>query len=189
MNKCKFWSQAQIFSMFNQPSCHRATHTLLLPESGLYHTTIMCVWLHFISETGGRQDLCFHLLSRGKKFYGGVLTFSKGDFCGLDVFQTCEIRLSCTALGWSPEVLIGMWLPVMSHHRNAGCFSVSVAVCKHMDPTDGNIVPSSPEQVTWRSASEVRVHRRTLQNKNSHQMQVWAMTMWLIVAMVIWSLR
>lgn len=43
-----------------------------------------------------------------------------------------------------------------------------------MDPTDGNIVPSSPEQVTWRSASEVWVHRQTLQNKkniHSHQTQ------------------
>lgn len=32
-------------------------------------------------------------------------------------------------------------------------------------------------------------HPPTLQSKNSHQTRVWAMTMWLIVAMVIWSLR
>lgn len=78
----------------------------------------------------------------------------------------------------------------MSHQRNAGSFSLSFTVCKHMWPTDGNIVPPSPEeQVTWLSASEVWVHRRTLQNKNSHQMQVWATTIWLIVAMAMWSLR
>lgn len=32
-------------------------------------------------------------------------------------------------------------------------------------------------------------HPPALQNKNSHQTRVWAMTMWLIVAMVIWSSR
>lgn len=32
-------------------------------------------------------------------------------------------------------------------------------------------------------------HPAALQNKNSHQTRVWAMTMWLIVAMVICSLR
>lgn len=144
--------------MFYKPSCHHATHTLLLPEWGLYCTTIMS----FISDTYQtlKEDgifvflLCargWNALVRADLFKGGG-----GLQCVSDMWNMIEPNSS-----WmEPKVLIGMWLPVMSHHRDAGCFSMSVAVCKHMDPTDGNIVPPSPEQVTWRSASEVRVLRQ-----------------------------
>ena len=78
----------------------------------------------------------------------------------------------------------------MRHHRNAGVFFQWCSLCAN----------------TWiqQMATLFLLHHnrllgnppvrygcidRTLRNENSHQTQVWVMTMWLIVAMVIWPLR
>ena len=130
--------------------------------------------------------LCFNsrCLQR-KRPVGERWPFQIGTSVNTCASQTWGIRLRPAV----QPVLFAVWLTVVSHHRDPGCYSPSFTLCKHMDPTDGNIVPLAPEQVTWRAANEVRQHPPTLQNKNSHQTRVWAMTMWLIVAMVIWPLR
>lgn len=156
---------------FNQGCC---LWTWLIPQSSLYNTTItlwftvelLRVCTYYTALVYVYTHICVYVIvciypyihiflyvifSIPATFKGRspVVTwpFQRGTSVNMHAFQPEESE-------WG--VRVAMCLTVVSHRRSAGCCSPWSAVCKHLDPTDGNIVPSSPEQVTWCSASEVR---------------------------------